>query len=408
MASLFTWIDHSETERRRMLDAIELFRERGTRDELGLSTIRDAFADLLFPGTGSLQSRARYFFFIPWMYQTFEAEGVRSAEIARKARQFEVKLINALAESDDIAGVIGIQKRAALQRLPSSIYWNGLKRLGIRLFQGTQDEYHRSLDDWQLRRRRILRNDDGESVNSPHLSWRPGMPLPPETFPGIASFQMSAEEAGYLAERILSEHPSSLLASFVARIREESATDFVWDHQLSENLPDSLGRQLVHARNFAEVMHGAPILYNIMLAEMEPRRDALMPGLDALFEVWRADLRVRRSELQDWDRADFWHLVHETGTVPTSSTHDFVDGWIDIVLAAEDVGSLRRSQAARTLIADRELRLKKRALARLHNASARERWNGNSGLGRLEYRWTNAQTILNDMLRARRTLARAR
>jgi hypothetical protein len=219
---------------------------------------------------------------------------------------------------------------------------------------------------------------------------------------------MSADEAEYLAERILSEHRSSLLAFFVDRMRETSTTRFVWDHPLSESLPDPLRRQLAHARNFAEVMHGAPILYNVMLAEMEPRRDALMPELDELFEIWRVDLRVRRPELQAWDRADFWHLVHQTGAVPTSSTHDFVDSWIDIVLAAVDVGAVRRSQTARTLIADRELRLKKRALARLHNASARERWNGNSGLGRLEYRWSNARIILNDMLSVGRTRAGAR
>lgn len=36
MASSFTWLDYSEYERRKMLDVIELFGERTTRDELGL------------------------------------------------------------------------------------------------------------------------------------------------------------------------------------------------------------------------------------------------------------------------------------------------------------------------------------------------------------------------------------
>ena len=35
----------------RMMDVIDLFRENGTVDELGLGTIRDAIADRLFPGT---------------------------------------------------------------------------------------------------------------------------------------------------------------------------------------------------------------------------------------------------------------------------------------------------------------------------------------------------------------------
>jgi hypothetical protein len=57
MPSTFTWLDYSEHERRRMLDTIELFGERTTRDELGLGGIRDAFTDQLFPGTSTIQTR---------------------------------------------------------------------------------------------------------------------------------------------------------------------------------------------------------------------------------------------------------------------------------------------------------------------------------------------------------------
>ena len=53
MASTFTWLDYSEHEHRKMLDVIELFGERTTRDELGLGGVRDAFADLLFPPNSS-------------------------------------------------------------------------------------------------------------------------------------------------------------------------------------------------------------------------------------------------------------------------------------------------------------------------------------------------------------------
>jgi hypothetical protein len=101
MPSSFAWIDHSDAHRRKMLDAIDLFREQGTRDELGLSVIRDGLANLLFPGTGALQTRARYFFFVPWMYQSLEREHVRSSDIARRARSFEINLIDAALESDD-------------------------------------------------------------------------------------------------------------------------------------------------------------------------------------------------------------------------------------------------------------------------------------------------------------------
>ena len=68
MESSLTWLDFSERERRRALEVIDQFREESTRDELGIGSIRDAIADLLFPGTSTVQTRARYFLFIPWLY----------------------------------------------------------------------------------------------------------------------------------------------------------------------------------------------------------------------------------------------------------------------------------------------------------------------------------------------------
>jgi hypothetical protein len=49
--SAFTWLDYSERERQKMLEVVDLFKERDTRDELGIGAVRDAFADQFFPGT---------------------------------------------------------------------------------------------------------------------------------------------------------------------------------------------------------------------------------------------------------------------------------------------------------------------------------------------------------------------
>ena len=48
MAS-FSWLDYSEHERRKMPDVIHLFQEKDTRYELGIGTVCDALAELLFP-----------------------------------------------------------------------------------------------------------------------------------------------------------------------------------------------------------------------------------------------------------------------------------------------------------------------------------------------------------------------
>src|SRR5208337_4723642 len=105
MPSTFTWLDYSEHERRKMLDVIELFGERTTRDELGVGSIRDAFADLLFPGTSTIQTRVKYFLFVPWSYLIHEGKQVPSASLGTKDRKLETELITAL-NAEDESGVI--------------------------------------------------------------------------------------------------------------------------------------------------------------------------------------------------------------------------------------------------------------------------------------------------------------
>src|SRR3954452_17566035 len=107
MASVFAWLDQSEEQRRKVLDVVDLFKEQGTVDELGLGTIRDAFADLLFPGTSNLMTRAAYFLFVPWMYQRLERQKVASSEFAAKARREELRLVERLLDNSETEGVIG-------------------------------------------------------------------------------------------------------------------------------------------------------------------------------------------------------------------------------------------------------------------------------------------------------------
>jgi hypothetical protein len=59
LTSTFGWLDYSDADRRRMLEVVGLFREKGTLDELGIGSIRDTFADLFCPGTSTIETRAR-------------------------------------------------------------------------------------------------------------------------------------------------------------------------------------------------------------------------------------------------------------------------------------------------------------------------------------------------------------
>ena len=93
MSSTLSWIDHDPKERDRMNQILALFKESGTRDEFGIGPIRDSFADLLFPGTSTIQTRLRYMLFVPWIHKSLEEKNVPSSEIPRRARNLVISLI---------------------------------------------------------------------------------------------------------------------------------------------------------------------------------------------------------------------------------------------------------------------------------------------------------------------------
>jgi hypothetical protein len=388
MASSFSWLDYSE----------HLFQEKDTRDELGIGAVRDAFADLLFPGTSTIQTRARYFLFIPWMYLGLERRKVASNTVAKKARDEETALIDILARSDDAQGTIGVVARRNLKRLPSNIYWQGLGRWGIRLFPGSQDQYHRSLALFYARHERPQKNDDGEPVEGRVArNWHPNLPPAPKDFPQKASLRLTRSEARYLRERILTHVPQSMLAFLVDEGQATTQTDFPWAHPQVADFPPRIHEQLEHGRNFSESIHGAALLYNLMLAEKAGQENLIEEYQERLLK-WAASLKVRRAELLGWDRRMFWEIVELSNQRIKHPTRLFIDGWLDLVLSHKDA-DVAADKRARQLVRDRERHLK-RGQARLDNIRALELWNEEAGTKQLSYRWLVAQTIIQDILTA--------
>lgn len=391
--STFVWIDHSEKQRRQVMEAIDLFREKDTRDELGIATIRDAISDTLFPGTGSLQTRARYFFFVPWMYQQLEAEGASESDVARKARDFELRLIDALADTTGPGeGVIGIQARRTLQRTPASVYWNGLRTLGLMTRDWSHVEYHRSLS----KRAQPAKDDDGTVVDSVARVWHASVPAAPKAFPSSVDMNLTRREASYLKERVVESHRSSVFAHLLLQTSEPADASFVWEHPGCQTLPLALSRQLAHARLFSQTMYGASILYNLWLAQLEPVRPAIVEECQARLDEWSAGIDALRPELSAWSLDDFWFFVRSCGATPSELSRAFIERWIEYVRTASHPSGLAKSEPARKLIATREHAIKG-ALARFVNARSREVWQGAAGLGRMDFRWVSARTLMNDV-----------
>lgn len=395
LMSTFVWIDHSEKQRRQVLEAIDQFREKDTRDELGTASIRDAFSDLLFPGTGALQTRARYFLFVPWMCLQMENKKVPSSEIGRRVREYEIRMIDALAESEDSHGTIGIEARANLQRVPSSIYWNALRALRICEFPGSQADYQRSLDRFYQGRSGVRLTDDKDAVFRRTGNWDTDLPPAPTGLPKEASFNLTKGEATYLRDMVREHHPNSLLRFVVERPVPESGADFVWDLEMIKDADGQLPRQLEHAQCFSEVRQGAAILYNLLLARMTPQKPAIEEKCNGLWQEWLGLMAARRAAHTKWALPDMWQLLDEQQRPIKARTRQFVEQWHALVVLGDPADALE-SADAHQLIKRREGAIKG-ALARFDNHRAREMWRGESGLGQLDYRWSNALVLIRDI-----------
>jgi len=399
MPSIFAWLDYSDGERRRVLDVVRSLSERDTRDELGLATVRDALADLLAPGVSTIQTRARYFLFIPWIYQQVEARvGKRRGHIgkdwvARRARNAEVELIDHLLESDDSRGTIGSWSGKSLKRLPSSVYWNGLAEWRIRLCPWSLDSYHHRVAVHGPP------NADG-GMDGGWPNWHPGLPAAPEGFPEGASMQLRLEEAEYLRDRILETHPDSLLGQLALDSSGGLDAESPWEVlDLGIELAPNVSEVVRHAREFSLAMHGAVLVYNLMLAEAptEPNPE-WVERYRRLVAEWSDEVAAWSNEFASWDRADFWQTVARTRSNVPLRSRQFIDAWLDRLLGADNPYALADDPKVRNLIDNRERQLKK-AQARLHNPRLLELWNGETGSGtaRMNYRWPVMRNHLADV-----------
>lgn len=387
-----------------MREVIALFAENGTVDDIGIGVVRDAFSDLLFPGISTVQTRLRYFFFVPWVYQRLEAERVSSEKAEAVARRWELQLIRSLKATGESNGVIGRDAGDNLKQLPSFTYWNGLRFVGIRQFGGTRADYHRAMDSINAGNRRAVRGEGDDTVFRDSQRWHHHLPPAPDDLFSQASLSLTAQEASYLQERFIQADGDSLFASM---IRDPSLIDDAlpnpWDAVDVDSLRPATALRLRHARWFSEVIYGAQVLYNLMLAEASAERsfssgEELVTTYRERLAEWNEMIDDRRSAIEAARRSEFWELVYSSGARVPHGSRSFISSWAELVVGRVDV---EHSTEARTMVRQRE-RQQKKSLARLSNPRALENWLGASGASRLNYRWNQGRSGVNDIAEALR------
>lgn len=403
--SSLSWMDSSEHERRTMLELVSALNEPGTLDELGIGSVRDTIADSLFPGTSTIQTRARYFLFIPWILRSVEQGPARQAEIA--TRQLQLQLCNALSQAHGPnEGVIGREAGASLRRWPISIYWQGLAQWGIRRFVGSMTSYFSHLRQpsrWGILGRPFdedaedVREDTGDHVRG---NWAT-LPPPSAGFPGSAVFALSPEEGQFLRERIALTHPQSYLAHLLnsAETSDFEHASMPWAHTAAHTASALIVNVLRDARLLGLVHQGAVLLFNLMLAEAlaeEERADALSGNI----ATWSLAMQGEAHDLAVWDRTTMWSRLRLTNPRIRSRTIEFIEQWYAVATEAIRTSQpLQGLQEGRRLIRERERALKG-TRARLSHAQARDLRRGYPTSDRLTFRWPQVRQIATDILGA--------
>lgn len=391
-----TWLDTSADEQRRIREIIALFAQQESRDELGIGQIRDVFSDALFPGTSVLLTRARYFLIVPWTF-VYAARGRSGDKLRTHAEYLERRLIEVLRAGGDTDGLIGQRAGKNVKILPSAIYWSGLREYGV--LRG--DKAPESLLAIVTRGPRA---ESDELALRASGDWDPNLPDPPAGFPDTLpnGLDLAPEEASWLRERILTAVPGTLLADLLAAGGSpDQDSPAPWQDSVAANCSPEVKEVLNHAELFSLAIRGAALLYNLQIGERyEGERltrvdDPVERHREAYEDDWLVEVSELSGRLVAWDRQDFWRRVLIGNPRVNARTRIFVDAWVDAIVDERVVSGVTDG-SLRQLVADREKAIK-RAQSRLVNDKLLLTWSGESGSGRLTYRWPVVRRIVTDI-----------
>lgn len=391
------WLDHNDEASRKMNETLRALDEPSTLDPLGLGSIRDAFSDLLAPGTSTIHTRLRYFLFIAWICQRIEKSDTTATQFASRLRSDEATLIGCLRDGGETAGVQGYTSGAKLKRMPSSAYWGGLRIWGFRKRDWSLADYGRNIT-----RLRALKKADGadETIgNSLTTIWN-DMPKAPANFleAGV-NFKLTTEEAQFIIQRIRESSQKSLLAFLCSNPRMANDTKFPWDIN-QDSLPAELKKLLFDAQNISELTLGPQLVYNLLIA----RRAGTELGRDVAEDVeyqlellndWADTISARQDELVEWAKQlnVLWLELGAGANIPKRAS-EFVAKMIHLTL--ENPHKFAEDPRVQTLVQQREFELKNNR-SRFKNLEALKEWKSPGFGGQLSYRWRIAESYLSDL-----------
>lgn len=408
------WVDFSSDERNKVklvLAALNV-NEPGTLDELGIGQIRDAFANRLFPGVSTIQTRAKYFITIARLLRDIQdgkAKKSKSPQLWLEQQEHLLAEVLVRIHSNTETGIIGAESIASggVSRRPSSIYWNGLKTFGIVKSNLSLHEFCNALvQNEHLAHHAIADHQEGKDDDDVYLVKRL-IELPDQ----IENWQaddnlkitLSLKEAEFLKEKIstTSEVEHSVLAQILRNggltkllpissneNTDVSSLELDFDTLASlltrhESISERCKQQILQAQSFSLAMEGPHIRFNILLAQAN-QFTTLIKALENDFQVWLSE--VKRLDIFHSKCADNWFSVLSGSRINTLS-RTFVERWCELIAGDAKIEQLDE-------LVKKRAKDNKKSRSLLNKKRDNENW---VGIRRLDFRWGVSLKLLADI-----------
>lgn len=389
------WVDFSREDREKVLDVMNLLQEQGAVDEIGIGLVRDAFANLFFPGTSTVQTVAKYFLIVPYVLKE-ASEGRYGNDPNKILRKIDLEEkecgIRLMQNCPGEEGIIGrrVLPKNWVARKPSNIYWNGIRTYGICTQDLTIPELLKASIVLQAQKKTsALGNKGDDTADSERDDADAGRDVATQLFSvpddyytdwrTDLSIHLTATEAAFLRKMIETSVSTSLLGYLLRNsidVTKYDSFEAIYE-DLGAVVPAELARTMKLACDFNRLVYTARVRYNYILSAGQN---------ETAVAEW-AYIEENMQHMISVDVDDVLQTLHITNF----RLRRFLTGF-KVSLMAGDLN------AADKVLIDREIEIKTRSRAKLckRDDYANDIWIGSRYL---DYRFSSAKRIITDIYR---------
>lgn len=387
------WVDFSREDREKVLDVMNLLQEQGAVDEIGIGLVRDAFANLFFPGTSTVQTVAKYFLIVPYVLKE-ATEGRYGNDLNKILRKIDLEEkecgIRLMRNCPGEEGIIGrrVLPKSWVARKPSNIYWNGIRTYGICTQDLTIPELLKASIILQAQKKTSsLGNKGDDATDSERDDADAGREVATQLFSVPAdyyrdwrtdlSIHLTATEAAFLRKMIGTSVSESLLGYLLRNnidVTKYDSFEAIYE-DLGTVVPAELAQTMKLACDFNRLVYTARVRYNYILSAGQN-------------EAAVAEWSYIEANLQHMISVDVDEVL-QTLHITNSRLGRFLTSFKAALMAGD-------MDAADKVLIDREVAIKTRSRAKLckRDDYANDTWIG----GRyLDYRFSSARRIIMDI-----------